>query len=204
MEDIDPGSFVANQYGLVRNICQNLPDQSLDSCHEVNALWAKAVDAERKKRKIVLFHWQGEAKNTQVRKFKQFCNVSLEWQFCFQYYSQFGQESENHKSLWKAMEVWKKENVSNCWKPETSLTISIGDPMGGPDNIESFIADPFRVSQILGSRNISIAASGMGIAPVNEPAKVTYSGFPYSFGPFFVIKRCLAHLLIFIISFEKC
>ena len=54
------------------------------------------------------------------------------------------------------------------------MTISIGDPMGGPDHVESFIADPFRVSQILGTQNISIAASGMAVAPVNVPAKVRF------------------------------
>ena len=70
-DSIDPGSIVANQYGLVRNICQNLPDLSLDSCFEVNSLWAKAVDTERKKRKIVMFHWKGEAKNTQVISFQR-------------------------------------------------------------------------------------------------------------------------------------
>ena len=43
--------------------------------------------------------------------------------------------------------------------------------MGGPDHIESFIADPFRVSQLLGTQNISIAASGMAIAPLNQTAQ---------------------------------
>ena len=65
--------------------------------------------------------------------------------------------------------------MSSGWKPGSSLTIAIGDPMGGPENVESFIADPFRVSQILGTRNISIAASGMAVAPVNQPAKVRFA-----------------------------
>lgn len=88
-----------------------------------------------------------------------------------QYYSQCDglQSSENHQELFKSLENWKKKNVSNYWKPQTSLTISIGDI--GPGHIDSFIADPFRVSQILSTRNVSISASGMAIAPVGSPAK---------------------------------
>ena len=62
----DPGLIVAKNWILVRNICGNLPNASLKSCSEVNPLWAKAVDVEVKKRKIAMFHWKGEAKNTQV------------------------------------------------------------------------------------------------------------------------------------------
>ena len=43
--------------------------------------------------------------------------------------------------------------------------------MGGPGQVESFIADPFHVSRLLGTQNISIAASGMVIAPVNQAAQ---------------------------------
>ena len=31
-------------------------------------------------------------------------------------------------------------------KPDVSLTISVGDPLGGPDDTQNFLADPFRVS----------------------------------------------------------
>ena len=31
-------------------------------------------------------------------------------------------------------------------KPNVSLTISVGDPLGGPDDTQNFLADPFRVS----------------------------------------------------------
>ena len=57
---------VANQYGLVRHICQFLPGSSLRSCAKVNELWEKAVDAENKKRQISMFHWTGEAQNPKV------------------------------------------------------------------------------------------------------------------------------------------
>ena len=64
--ELEPGSIVASQYGLVRQICQYLPGSSLRSCSNVNSLWAKAVDAEGKKRQISMFHWMGEAKSTRV------------------------------------------------------------------------------------------------------------------------------------------
>ena len=64
--ELEPGSIVASQYGLVRHICQYLSSSSLRSCSNVNSLWAKAVDAEDKKRQILMFHWKGEAKNSQV------------------------------------------------------------------------------------------------------------------------------------------
>ena len=64
--ELEPSSIVASQYGLVRHICQYLSSSSLRSCSNVNSLWAKAVDAEDKKRQILMFHWKGEAKNSQV------------------------------------------------------------------------------------------------------------------------------------------
>ena len=66
-ESDQPGSvIVANQYGLVRHICQFLPGSSLANCARVTTLWEKAVDAESKKRQISMFHWTGEPQNTQV------------------------------------------------------------------------------------------------------------------------------------------
>ena len=62
----------------------------------------------------------------------------------FQYYAQFDlQGSENHKDLYDSLKKWREERKM---KPDVSLTISVGDPLGGPDDTQNFLADPFRVS----------------------------------------------------------
>ena len=64
--------------------------------------------------------------------------------FFFQYYAQFDlQGSENHKDLYDSLKKWREERKI---KPDVSLTISVGDPLGGPDDTQNFLADPFRVS----------------------------------------------------------
>ena len=52
------------------------------------------------------------------------------------------QESENHTELYDSLKKWRSERKL---KPKISLTISIGDPQGGPDDQQNFLADPFRV-----------------------------------------------------------
>ena len=62
----------------------------------------------------------------------------------FQYYAQFDlQGSENHNDLYDSLKKWREERKM---KPDVSLTISVGDPLGGPDDTQNFLADPFRVS----------------------------------------------------------
>ena len=64
--------------------------------------------------------------------------------YFFQYYAQFDlQGSENHKDLYDSLKKWREERKM---KPDVSLTISVGDPLGGPDDTQNFLADPFRVS----------------------------------------------------------
>ena len=64
----------------------------------------------------------------------------------FQYYAQFDlQGSENHKDLYDSLKKWREERKM---KPDVSLTISVGDPLGGPDDTQNFLADPFRVSLV--------------------------------------------------------
>ena len=53
------------------------------------------------------------------------------------------QGSENHTDLYNSLQKWKNERKI---QPKTSLTISIGEPQGGPNDQQNFLADPFRVS----------------------------------------------------------
>jgi len=79
------------------------------------------------------------------------------------YYAKFDmQGSENHTDLYNSLQKWKNERKI---QPKTSLTISIGEPQGGPNDQQNFLADPFRVSELLGTRNIHIASSGVVIGP---------------------------------------
>jgi hypothetical protein len=41
------------------------------------------------------------------------------------------------------LKKWREERKM---KPDVSLTISVGDPLGGPDDTQNFLADPFKVS----------------------------------------------------------
>ena len=64
--------------------------------------------------------------------------------FIFQHYAQFElQESDNHKDLYKAMTEWKESLHS---RPQVSISMSVGNPTGGPDITQNFLADPFHVS----------------------------------------------------------
>ena len=64
--------------------------------------------------------------------------------FIFQYYAQFDlQGSDNHKDLYDSLKKWVHERKM---QPDVSLTISVGDPIGGPDDTQNFLADPFHVS----------------------------------------------------------
>ena len=53
-------------------------------------------------------------------------------------------------------------------RPDLSLTMCVGTPNGGPEDAQSFLVDPFKVQEILGSRNIQISSGGVAIAPLNE------------------------------------
>ena len=58
-------------------------------------------------------------------------------------------ESEKHQELYGYLSAWRQ----TCMMiPYVSLTISVGDPIE-----QSFIADPFKVSSLLGTRSISIS-----------------------------------------------
>lgn len=66
------------------------------------------------------------------------------------------------------MREWRENQFL---KPKVSLTISVGDPSGGPEDSQTFLCDPFRVSQVLGTKNVQISSGGVVIAPVNERAQ---------------------------------
>ena len=146
----DLKSLVASQYELVRRILESLPDSDLESCEQVNKLWANAVKAERNsvhRKGIEMFSWKGTPQQ-------------------MKYYAKYGwQESENHKSLYDLLKKWSDERK---FKPQVSITICIGDPQGGPEDQQNFIADPFQVSELLGSRNIQISSAGVVIGPDGE------------------------------------
>ena len=83
------------------------------------------------------------------KRIKHFCShwmfpIPYKKNYFFQYYAQFDlQGSENHKDLYDSLKKWREERKM---KPDVSLTISVGDPLGGPDDTQNFLADPFRVS----------------------------------------------------------
>jgi len=143
--------LVASQYELVRRILEPLSDSDLDSCEQVNKLWANAVKAERnsihRRLNIEMFSWKGKPQTTS-------------------YYAKFElQGSENHTDLYDSLKKWRSERNL---KPEISLTISSGEGEGGPDDTQMFLADPFRVSELLGTRNIQISSRGIVIGPNGE------------------------------------
>ena len=52
--------------------------------------------------------------------------------------------------------------------PKVSLNICVGDPLGGKEDSQSFLVDPFLVTSILGSRNLSISSRGIVVAPIDQ------------------------------------
>lgn len=75
------------------------------------------------------------------------------------------QESDNHKDLYEYLKDWKAQSYI---KPSISLTISVGEPNGGPNDSHNFLVDPYRVGNILESQNIQISSSGIVMAPIDD------------------------------------
>ena len=53
-------------------------------------------------------------------------------------------------------------------KGHTSLTISVGEPLGGPGTAQNFLADPYKVDQLLGTNNVAICSSGVVVGEPSE------------------------------------
>ena len=89
-----------------------------------------------------------------------------------QYYSQYGlQDSDNHKDLYKNLSKWRQDIII---RPHVSLTISVGDPYEGPGDLYNFLADPFKVSKLIGdglsTNGVMISSSGVILGPANDQA----------------------------------
>lgn len=63
------------------------------------------------------------------------------------------------------MRDWRNESYI---KPNISLTISVGDPNGGPNDSHNFLVDPFKVKSLLGSHNVQISSLGIVMAPIGK------------------------------------
>ena len=59
-----------------------------------------------------------------------------------------------------------------------TVTLNVGEPNGGPNEDQSFLVDPLKISSIIGGRHVSISSNGIVVAPTNQKAKEieNYSG----------------------------
>jgi hypothetical protein len=75
------------------------------------------------------------------------------------------QGSENHKDMLAHLEAWK---LNTDIDPDIAISISVGEPLGASRIQQNFLADPFKVDQILDCRNVSITSNGVAISPLDQ------------------------------------
>jgi len=55
--------------------------------------------------------------------------------------------------------------------PKVAINICVGEPLGDRNSSQSFLVDPLRVTDIIGSRNISISSRGIVVAPSHQESQ---------------------------------
>ena len=152
---------IANQYELVRRIISSLPNYDLSSCEKVSPLWANAVRAERSslhRQRPQMIGWIGTSEKNS-------------------YYAKDWTKTKNHEDLFSCLSKWKEDTMIDTEKSVT-VTINVGEPNGGPNDDQSFLVDPLKVSSIIGGRHVAISSNGIVVAPTNQKPKEieNYSG----------------------------